>query len=65
MVVTQGAFAGTPEGVIAAAALKCMGGSLQGRLYPRTDEERDAAEKLGYKLDKVHPPHQTSTAKYP
>ena len=31
---------GTPEGVIAAAALKCMGGELQGRLWPRNDEER-------------------------
>ncbi len=32
---------GTPEGVIAAAALKCMGGAIQGRLAPRTDEERE------------------------
>ena len=32
---------GTPEGVIAAAALKCMGGEIQGRLWPRNDEERD------------------------
>ena len=31
---------GTPEGVIAAAALKCMGGEIQGRLWPRNDEER-------------------------
>ena len=31
---------GTPEGVIAAAALKCLGGFIQGRLYPRNDEER-------------------------
>jgi fructose-1,6-bisphosphatase II len=31
---------GTPEGVIAAAALKCLGGAIQGRLYPRTDDER-------------------------
>jgi fructose-1,6-bisphosphatase II len=44
---------GTPEGVIAAAALKCMGGELQGRLWPRDDEERDAAIALGYQLDKV------------
>ncbi|HET9444271.1 MAG TPA: class II fructose-bisphosphatase [Acidimicrobiales bacterium] len=44
---------GTPEGVIAAAALKCMGGELQGRLYPRNDEERQAAVDLGYDLDKV------------
>ena len=44
---------GTPEGVIAAAALKCMGGELQGRLWPRTDDERDAAVKAGYQLDRV------------
>jgi fructose-1,6-bisphosphatase II len=39
--------------VIAAAALKCMGGELQGRLWPRDDDERDAAIALGYQLDKV------------
>ena len=33
---------GTPEGVISAAALKCMGGEIQGRLWPRNDEERGA-----------------------
>lgn len=42
---------GTPEGVIAAAALKCMGGDLQGRLWPRNDAERKAAVELGYDLD--------------
>ena len=31
---------GTPEGIIAACALKCMGGALQGRLWPKDDEER-------------------------
>ncbi len=44
---------GTPEGVIAAAALKCMGGELQGRLWPRNDAERDAAVAAGYDLAKV------------
>jgi fructose-1,6-bisphosphatase II len=44
---------GTPEGVIAAAALKCMGGELQGRLWPRNDEERAVAVAAGYDLDKV------------
>jgi fructose-1,6-bisphosphatase II len=44
---------GTPEGVIAAAALKCMGGELQGRLWPRTDDERAAAVAAGYDLSKV------------
>jgi fructose-1,6-bisphosphatase II len=44
---------GTPEGVIAAAALKCMGGEIQGRLWPRTDEERQAAEQAGYDVSRV------------
>jgi fructose-1,6-bisphosphatase II len=44
---------GTPEGVITAAALKCMGGELQGRLWPRNDDERDAAVTAGYDLEQV------------
>ncbi|HLN17311.1 MAG TPA: class II fructose-bisphosphatase [Acidimicrobiales bacterium] len=44
---------GTPEGVIAAAALKCIGGEIQGRLWPRDDGERQAALAAGYDLDKV------------
>ncbi len=44
---------GTPEGVIAAAALKCMGGDLQGRLWARDDDDRAAAEEQGYDLDKI------------
>ena len=44
---------GTPEGVIAACALKCLGGSIQGRLWPRNDEERRAALDPGYDLDRV------------
>ncbi|MGI8492876.1 MAG: class II fructose-bisphosphatase [Acidimicrobiales bacterium] len=44
---------GTPEGVIAAAALKCMGGEIQGRLWPRDDAERNAAEELGYDLGRI------------
>ena len=44
---------GTPEGVISAAALKCMGGQLLGRLWPRNDEERRAALDAGYDLDRV------------
>ncbi len=43
---------GTPEGVIAAAALKCMNGELQGRLWPRDDHERAAAVELGYDVDR-------------
>ena len=44
---------GTPEGVISAAALKCLGGAIQGRLHPRNEEEREAAIAQGYDLDKV------------
>jgi fructose-1,6-bisphosphatase II len=44
---------GTPEGVISAAAIKCIGGQLLGRLWPRSDEERTAAVDAGYKLDKI------------
>ena len=44
---------GTPEGVIAAAALKCMGGELMGRLWPRNDDERAAAVAAGYDLSKA------------
>ena len=44
---------GTPEGVISAAALKCMGGDMQGKLWPRNDEERDAALAADYDLDQV------------
>ena len=44
---------GTPEGVIAAAALKCLGGAIQGRLYPRNDEERAALVADGYDTDEV------------
>jgi fructose-1,6-bisphosphatase II len=44
---------GTPEGVISAAALKCVGGGIQGRLWPRTDEERVALVEAGYDLDRV------------
>jgi fructose-1,6-bisphosphatase II len=44
---------GTPEGVIAACALKCLGGVIQGRLWPRNDEERQKAIEMGYDLDKV------------
>jgi fructose-1,6-bisphosphatase II len=44
---------GTPEGVIAAAALKCMGGEIQGRLFPRDEGERSAAVAAGYDLDAV------------
>jgi fructose-1,6-bisphosphatase II len=44
---------GTPEGVISAAAIKCMGGQMIGRLWPRDDEERQAAIDAGYDLDEI------------
>ena len=44
---------GTPEGVIAACALKSLGGVIQAKLWPRNDEERAAALEQGYDLDKV------------
>jgi fructose-1,6-bisphosphatase II len=42
---------GTPEGVISAAAIKCIGGRLVGRLWPRDDAERAAAVEQGYDLE--------------
>ena len=44
---------GAPEGVIAAAALKCMGGELQGRLRFRSDEERARAKRMGVKPEET------------
>ena len=44
---------GTPEGVISACALKCVGGGIQAKLWPRTDEERRALVDAGYDLDRV------------
>src|SRR4051794_1987224 len=44
---------GTPEGVISAAALKCVGGGMQGKLWPRDDEERQKLLEGGYDVDRV------------
>jgi fructose-1,6-bisphosphatase II len=44
---------GSPEAVISAAALKCLGGDIQCRLWPRNDDERQAAEQRGLPLGKV------------
>jgi fructose-1,6-bisphosphatase II len=44
---------GTPEGVIAAAAIKCLGGTIQGRLWPRDEAERVRAIEAGHDLDQV------------
>ncbi len=44
---------GTPEGIIAACALKCIGGAIQARLWPRDDAEREKALAAGHDLDRV------------
>ncbi len=44
---------GTPEGVISAAAIKCLGGQLLGRLWPRDEDERRRAIDRGYDLERV------------
>ncbi|MEU4836719.1 class II fructose-bisphosphatase [Nocardia testacea] len=44
---------GTPEGIIAAAAMRCMGGALQGKLAPKDDDERQKAIDAGHDLDRV------------
>ena len=60
LAVTQGTgvdllwgIGGTPEGVLSAGAIKCLGGRLLGRLWPRDDDERQAAVDAGYELDEV------------
>jgi fructose-1,6-bisphosphatase II len=44
---------GTPEGVISAAALKAVGGGIQGKLWPRNDEERQSLIDAGFDLERV------------
>ena len=44
---------GTPEGVISAAAIKCLGGAMQGKLWPRNDDERQRLVDAGYDVDRV------------
>jgi fructose-1,6-bisphosphatase II len=58
--VTQGSpvdllwgIGGTPEGVLSASAIQCIGGQILGRLWPRSEEERRAALDAGYDLDEV------------
>jgi fructose-1,6-bisphosphatase II len=50
---------GTPEGIIAACAMKCLDGVIQGRLWPKDDEERQRALDAGHDLD---PDHVLTTA---
>jgi len=44
---------GTPEGIISACAMKCLGGVIQARLWPRDDEERRRALDAGHDLDRI------------
>jgi fructose-1,6-bisphosphatase II len=44
---------GTPEGIITACAIKCLGGVIQGRLWPQDDDERQRAIDAGHDLDRV------------
>ncbi|HYN66671.1 MAG TPA: class II fructose-bisphosphatase [Ornithinibacter sp.] len=44
---------GTPEGIISACAMKCLGGVIQARLWPRDEEERIKALDAGHDLDRV------------
>jgi fructose-1,6-bisphosphatase II len=44
---------GTPEGVISACAVKCIGGQLLGRLWPRDEQERSVALEAGYEIERV------------
>jgi fructose-1,6-bisphosphatase II len=45
---------GTPEGVLSAAAIKCIGGEIQCKAWPRDDAERDNAVAMGEELDKIY-----------
>jgi fructose-1,6-bisphosphatase II len=44
---------GTPEGVLSACALKCMGGEIQGKIHPRSQDEIERGKQLGYDINKV------------
>ncbi len=45
---------GTPEGVLTAAAIQCIGGVIQGKAWPRNEKEREAALAAGMDLNKVY-----------
>jgi fructose-1,6-bisphosphatase II len=45
---------GAPEGVLAAAALKCLGGEIQGRFKPRSEAEQERLEAMGASADRVY-----------
>lgn len=45
---------GTPEGVLSAAAIRCIGGAIQCKAWPRDNEERDAARAAGVNIDRIY-----------
>lgn len=53
---------GTPEGIVAACAIKTLGGVIQGRLWPTTDEEKQKAIDAGHDLDRVLTTHDLVTS---
>lgn len=53
---------GTPEGIIAACAMRCLGGTIQGKLWPRDEEERRRALDAGHDLDRVLNAHDLVTS---
>ena len=53
---------GAPEGVLTAAALKCLGGEIQARFRFRNDEERTRAERMGTTADETHVFHTNDLA---
>ena len=53
---------GTPEGIIAACAMKCLDGVIQGRLWPDDEAERERAVDAGHDLDQVLSPTTWSRA---
>jgi fructose-1,6-bisphosphatase II len=44
---------GTPEGVISASAIKCLGGAMQGKLWPRNEDEHERLLAAGFEVDRV------------
>jgi fructose-1,6-bisphosphatase II len=54
---------GAPEGVLAAAAMKCLGGEIQGRFQPRNSEEKRRLEAMGASVDKVYTTNELAPGK--
>ncbi|MCL4508552.1 MAG: class II fructose-bisphosphatase [Chloroflexi bacterium] len=55
---------GAPEGVLAAAALRCLGGEIQARIKPRNPEEAERALQMGIDLDKVYKTHDLASGSH-